>query len=133
MELPAAVLLEYRSADNRAGLLVGQSRQLTVSAEGGGGVTLDELRDFLLGLPTIPPETARQLRAIPDWRNTLPIPLPADRVNWRETTIAGNPALLIADSAGFGSAALWQRGDRVYGIAGSISTADLERVASSLR
>jgi hypothetical protein len=131
MAVPAAVLLEYRSSDNRRGLLVGQSRELAVSAE--GNVSLDEMREFLLGLPSIPPETAQKLRAIPDWRTTLPIPVPADRVSWREMTIAGGPGLLLADSAGIGSAGIWQRGDRVYGIAGSISVADLERVARSLQ
>ena len=67
------------------------------------------------------------------WRDALPIPIPADRVNWRDVTIAGGPALLLTDSMGLGSAAIWQRGDRVYGVFGSVAADDLERVANSLR
>jgi hypothetical protein len=131
MQAPAAVLLEYRSTDNRRGLMVAQTRQLSMGAE--GNATLDELRDFMLSLPSMPPETARQLRAIPDWRDALPIPIPADRVNWRDVTIGGGPGLLLTDSMGLGSAAIWQRGDRVFGIFGSVATDDPERVANSLR
>jgi hypothetical protein len=131
---PAAVLVYDRSADpaaTAASLVVGQSRAVTVGAE--GEVTLDELREFLLGLPGLPPETVRQLRAIPDWRNTLPIPVPAGQVNWRETTIAGGPGLILADNTGLGGGALWHRDDRIYGLAGPFPAPELQRVADSLR
>ena len=129
--MPAGVLLEYTGAGNGLTLVVGQAGELEVGVE--GGVTLDELRELLLGLPGLPPETARQLRAIQDWRNTLPIPVPVDQFNWQQTTIAGGPGLLLADNSGIGSGALWQRDGRVYGVAGTARVAEIQRVADSLR
>lgn len=128
---PAAALLRYEGASAESGLLIGQSRQVTGGVE--GKVSLEEMRDFLLGLPGLQPETVRQLKAIQDWKNTLPIPVPADRVNWKETTIAGGQGLLLADSTGIASAAIWERDGRVYGIAGSFKADDVQRVANSLK
>ncbi len=136
--VPAAALLTYERVDDPGlaskhgpGLLIGQARELTVRVE--GNVTLDELRTFLLGLPGLPPELKRQVEAIQDWRNTLPIPVPADQVNWREVTIAGGQGLILAENTGLGSAAIWQRDGRVAGIAGSLKVDELQRVADGLR
>ena len=128
--VPAAALLQY-SGTNGAQLLIGQARELAVGTE--GAVTLEEMRDVLLGLPGLPPETVRQLRAIQDWRNTLPLPVPADAVSWQGTTVACIPGLLLTDQVGVGSAELWQRDGRVYGVAGTPRPTEIQRVANSLR
>lgn len=129
--VPAAALLSYSDGDSGMQLLIGQSSELTAGVD--GKVTLDELREFLLGLPGLPPETVRQLRAINDWPNTLPIPVPVDQIHWRETTIAGGKGLVFSDGSGLGSAAVWQRDGRMYGVAGTFKAADIQRVADSLR
>jgi hypothetical protein len=129
--VPAAAFLEYTAPGNTQTLMLGQARELEVGVE--GNVTLDELRDFLLGLPDLPPDTVRQLRAIEDWRTTLPIPVPVDQIAWQQTTIAGGPGLLLADNTGIGSGALWQRDGRVYAVAGTAQAAEIQRVANSLR
>lgn len=132
VSVPAAVLLQYLpAASTGPGLMIGQASELTVGTE--GGVTLDELRDFLLGLPGVSPDLARQLRAIQDWRNTLPIPVPADQVNWQQATIAGGQGLILADNTGLGSGAIWQRDGRVYGVAGAATIGEIQRVADSLQ
>jgi hypothetical protein len=134
---PPAVLLEYRSGDTPVdtpfgfGMVVGQTGTVTASAE--GGVTLEELREFLLGLPGLSPETARQLRAIDDWQTTLPVPIPVDHIHWQRATIAGSPGLLLNDNTGLGSAAIWQRDGRIFGIAGAMKARELQHVAESLR
>ena len=84
-------------------------------------------------LPGLSRETARQLRSINDWRTTLPVPIPAEQVAWQPATIAGSPGLLLNDNTGLGSAAIWQRDGRVYGVAGSVTPDELRRVADSLR
>ena len=131
MWVPSAVLLQYDGADDSPGLLIGQSQELAVDVE--GNVSFDELRDFLLKLPGLPPETVRQLREIKDWRNTLPIPVPANQIQWRQATIAGGQGLILADNSGIGSAAIWQRDGRVYGVAGTVKATEIQRVADSLR
>lgn len=134
---PPAVLLKYRSGDAPVdtpfgfGLVVGEAGTLTAGAE--GGVTLEELRDFLLGLPGLSPETVRQLQAIEDWETTLPVPIPVEQINWERATIAGSPGLLLNDNTGLGSAAIWQRDGRIFGIAGAMKARELQHVAESLR
>jgi hypothetical protein len=131
VSIPPAAFVQYTGAGNNRTLMIGQARELDVGVE--GNVTLAELRDFLLGLPGLPPETVRQLRAIEDWRSTLPIPVPVDQVAWQQTTIAGGPGLLLADNSGIGSGALWQRDGRVYGVAGTARATEIQRVADNLR
>lgn len=116
-----------------APLLVGQAQELTVGVDSSNGVSLEELRTFLLGLPGVPPELASQLRAIQDWRSTLPIPVPVDTVSWQQTAIGGGQGLLLADNSGLGSGALWQRDGRIYGIAGALKAEEIRRVADGLK
>jgi hypothetical protein len=131
VSVPAAVLLQYQAQSGRPGLVIGQATELRAGVE--GRVTLDELRDFLLRLPGLPPDVVQQLRAINDWRTTLPIPVPADRVAWKQVTLGGAQGVLLSDTSGLGSAALWQRDGRVYGIVGPMTAAEIQRVAQSLR
>ena len=128
--VPAAALLEYVAADGSPRLVVGQSRELTASVQ--GSVTLEALREFLLDLPGLPPQTVRQLRAIGDWRDTLPLPVPADRIDWRSATVHGAPGLVLGDRSGLGSAVIWQRDGRIYGVAGVLRQSQVLRVAESL-
>jgi hypothetical protein len=129
-DVPAAVLLQYAGADGIPRLVVGQSRELTARAE--GAVSLEALRGFLLGLPGLPPQTVRQLEAIGDWRDTLPLPVPADRIDWRATTVQGAQGLLLGERSGLGSAVIWQRDGRIYGVAGVVRQPQVLRVAESL-
>src|SRR5436305_1835619 len=72
VSMPAAALVQYGAASERDALVIGQAGELAVGVEGPQNVSLAELRDFLLGLPEIPADTAAQLRSIGDWRTTLP-------------------------------------------------------------
>jgi hypothetical protein len=134
---PPAVLLQYRSGDAPAdspigsGLVVGEAGTVTVDVD--GGVTLNDLRQFLLQLPGLSPQTVRQLQAIDDWETTLPVPIPVDQINWERATIAGGPGLLLNDNTGLGSAAIWQHDGRIFGIVGAMKARELQRVAESLR
>ena len=129
VQIPAAAALAYQGPDG-AQLLVGQAEAVTASVE--GDVTLDEVREFLLGLPGLPPDTVRQLRAIDDWRSTLPLPVPADAVTWEDTQIGGVPGVALRGAGGFGAALLWQDGGLVRGVGGLVSPDDVRRVAESL-
>ena len=111
--------------------MIGQAGELVVDAE--GKVGLDELRDFLLGLPGLPQTTVNQLRQIKNWNQTLPIPVPVDQVNWKSVTFKGkNQGLLLNDNSGLVSAAIWHADGHLYGLAGSIKATDLKRIADGL-
>jgi hypothetical protein len=129
---PAAALLQYTQSGSREALVIGQAGELQVGVESPRNVSLQELRDFLLGLPGIPADTAAQLRSISDWRTTLPIPIPTDKVNWHPQDFDGHPGLLLNDNSGAASAAVWQADGRLYGLAGSLKATELQRVAAGL-
>jgi hypothetical protein len=142
VSIPAIALLQYEpqannggggAADRRSALIVGQAGEVTVGVE--GNASLAELRDYFLSLPEgiLPADTRDQLRKITDWQNTLPVPIPTDKVDWTGTTIGGDShALLLNDTSGLGSAAMWQSGGHIFGVAGSYRAGEIERVANSL-
>jgi len=129
--LPPVVTLEYPAADNKPAVMIGQAREVQVRVE--GSASLDEVRNFLLGLPNVPPELARQLRSIQDWTSTLPIPVPVDKMTWQETTITGAPAYILNDNTGLGSGVIWQRDGRILGVAGPLKATELRKIAESLK
>jgi hypothetical protein len=130
VNVPAGALLAYRGATADQRVTIGQAGEVTAGVE--GNATLEELRDYLLGLPGLPPEAVAQLRAIQDWRTTLPIPVPPGNVSWQNTTVAGAPALMLADPTGLGSGVIWQRDGRIYGVAGNFRSPEILRVANGI-
>jgi anti-sigma factor RsiW len=133
VSMPAAALFQYTESSSRDALVIGQAGELQVGVDSPRNVSLEELRDFLLGLPGLPADTAAQLRSISDWKTTLPIPIPADKVHWQSASFGGHPGLLLNDNSGVASAAVWQADGHLYGLAGSLKATDLQRVAASLR
>ena len=129
---PPMAMLRYAAADGKPAVMVGQTSDVQVAVE--GAATLDEIRQYLLSVPGMPAEVAAQLRAIQNWENTLPIPVPADKIAWRETTIHGGQGLVLTDNTGLGSAALWrQPNGRIYGVAGPLKGDELQRVVDTVR
>jgi hypothetical protein len=129
---PAAAMLEYSAKDTHQMLMIGQAGELVIDVQ--GQVTLDELRDFLLGMPGLPPETVRQLKQIRNWKEALPVPIRTDQIHWQPETFTkdNSRGLLLNDNTGVGSAAIWQSGGKLYGVAGSVKASELKRVADSL-
>jgi hypothetical protein len=131
VSIPSAAILSYGSGGtSKQELIVAEAGELVVDVQ--GNVSLPEMRDFLLGLPGLPPAVVSQLRQIDNWNDTLPIPVPVDQVNWQKTTINGSKGLLLNDNSGVGSAAVWHADGHLYGVAGTLRANDLRRVANSL-
>jgi hypothetical protein len=131
VRMPAMVTLRYSGADGKPGLMIGQSGEVTADVE--GGATLEEARQFLLGLPSLSPDVIRQLQDIKDWRNTLPLPIPDDKVSWQPTTVAGVSGVRLEDKTGLGTVLVWQRDGHTHGVAGPHDANELRRVANGLR
>ena len=131
VSLPPVVMLEYSSSDGKPAVAIGEAREVQVGVE--GNVTLDEVRSFLLSMPGLPDDLARQLRSIQDWRSTLPIPIPVDKISWQDATVAGSPGYILNDNTGLGSAVIWQRNGQILGVAGPMKATDLRKLAESLR
>jgi hypothetical protein len=130
IQVPALVVQEFAGRDGGPALLVGKAGMLGLDTE--GGASLEELREVVLGLPGLPAETVAQLRAIGDWRNTLPLPVPTDEVRWEPANVAGAEALSFADPSGRLHALLWQRYGYIWGVAGVVGADEARDVANSL-
>jgi hypothetical protein len=130
VSIPSAVILEYGDKQSKKGLVVAQAAEVVADVQ--GKVSLLELRDFLLGLPGLPPAVVSQLKGIQGWSDTLPIPVPVDQVHWQTTTINKSQGLLLKDNSGAGSAAIWHADHHLYGVAGSIKSDQLQQLADSM-
>ncbi len=136
VSIPTAAILEYGgnkasgNAGNTPALVVAEAGELTVETQ--GKVSLPEMRDFLLGLPGLPPTVVSQLKAINSWTDTLPIPVPVDQVQWKPITINGAQGLQLDDNSGIGSAVIWHANGHLYGVAGTLKAKDLKPFVDSL-
>jgi hypothetical protein len=130
VQVPAAVVQQFAGRDGVPALLVGKAGTVGLTTE--GGASLEELREVVLGLPGLPAETVAQLRAVGDWRTTLPLPVPSDQVRSRPATVDGAEAVSFADQSGRLNALLWQRGGHIWGVAGVIDSDEALDVADSL-
>ena len=98
-----------------------------------GTASINELRDFLLSLPNIPPSLVSQLKSIDLNSGTIPIPLPP-QITAQHVTIQGAPGLLLADNTPIGGGVLWQTHDMIYAVGGAVGNAtQLMETANSLR
>ena len=130
VQVPAVVVQQFAGRDGGPALLVGKAGVVGLGTE--GGASLEELREVVLGLPGLPAETVAELRAIGDWRSTLPLPVPTDEVRWSPTRVEGAEAIDFADPTGRLHALLWQRNDHIWGVAGVVSSGEARNVANSL-
>lgn len=120
ISVPGSVVVQYTHGQDQL-LFVAEAGQLVAEAEGGD---LAAIREYVLSRPEVPDDLARQLLAIDDWATTVPIPVPIDAPSWRDTTVAGRPALVIEDP--MGSGLLWQGDGRMHAVGGT--GADMEQL-----
>jgi hypothetical protein len=84
--------------------------------------SLNELRDFMLSLPNLPPQLVSQLRQIDLNSGTIPIPIPP-QISAQRVTIHGASGLLLADNTPIGGAVVWQTRGMIYALGGNIGNA----------
>ena len=111
-------------------LIIAEGRPPLVQSD---GVTVEQLQQYLLAQPGITPQLAAEIKAIKDPTSTLPIPIPVDMATSKNVTVQGVQGVFIGDSTGLGSAVIWQKDGIVYGVAGTLSEAEIMAVANSLR
>jgi hypothetical protein len=97
------------------------------------GVPFDTARDYLLDLPGMPEEVARQLQGYSADGTTLPLPVPADEATASETDVDGVPATLLRSRDGAFTAVVWVDEGVVTAVAGSLSDDEVLSVARGLR
>lgn len=126
VNVPAAVVLEYKNADGER-VLVGQmnSPELSFPDE----LDMNQLREEILRFPGLPTDLVAQLRAIDDWENTLIIPIP-EGAESDDVTINGEPGLLIEHD--LGAAVLWEKDGMLYAVIGQVSADAVQDIAESM-
>jgi hypothetical protein len=111
-------------------LIIVQSRAPLVTSN---GATVQELRDYALAQPGIPPSVAAQIRAIGDPISTLLVPIGADLQNARAVTVRGTQGYLVGDQTGLGSAVFWLERGFVFAALGPLTESDLLTLVNALR
>ncbi|HBE28344.1 MAG TPA: hypothetical protein DDW25_05575 [Ktedonobacter sp.] len=97
-----------------------------------GSASLNELRDFMLSLPNLPPQLVTQLRQIDLNSGTIPIPVPP-QITAQHISIHGAAGLLLADNTPIGGAVVWQTHGMIYALGGNYGNASqLLTTANSL-
>ncbi len=111
-------------------LVVGQAKAPTISSD---GVTVDELRSYLLSQPGISPQLAAAIRAIGDPSSTLPVPVPAELAISHPVTVQGVQGLYVGDNTGIASAVIWQKDGMMFEVIGSFTESQALSIANSMR
>lgn len=131
---PALVEIYGGAAPSGSGLLseapalvILQTRTPTVSST---GATAQQLVDYLLSQPGVPPEVAAQVRAIKDPSTTFPVFIPAGLATSRQVQVQGVQGLLV--DAGILSGVVWQRNGVIYAVGGQLTPDQVLAIANSL-
>ena len=113
-----------------APLIIVQAKAPVVTSN---GATVQELRDYALAQPGIPPSVAAQIRAIGDPIGTLLVPVGIDVQSARTVTIRGTQGYMIGDQTGLGSGLFWLERGYVIAVMGSLKESDLIALVNALR
>jgi len=111
-------------------LVVGQAKAPVVTSD---GVTVDQLRTYLLQQPGVSPQLAAAIRAIGDPASTLPVPVPAELAVSHPVTVQGVQGLFIGDNTGIASAIIWQKDGMMFEVIGSLTERQALDIANSMR
>ncbi len=130
LTIPTQVVIEYRTQNGAPSLMMGQGHSPVLEAP--PGLNVEDLRRQVLSMPGLPPELAAQLQALADWQHTAVIPLPKDQALSKEVAVDGVTGLYIQGNSGSGNALLWQKGEVLYGMAGTLTADELVAAANSL-
>ncbi len=127
---PDSTAASRGQADAIPTLIVGQAKAPTVSSD---GVTVDQLRAYLLSQPGISPQLAAAIRAIGDPSSTLPVPVPAELAISHPVTVQGVQGLFVGDNTGIAGAVIWQKDGMMFEVIGSFNESQALAIANSMR
>ncbi len=107
-----------------------------------GSASLQELRDFILSLPNLPPQLVAQLKQINLNNGTIPLPVPAG-IQTQSVTVHNTSGLLLSSSKTksvenieqfpAGNMLVWQENGIIYALGGiTVNASQLLAAANSL-
>lgn len=124
----AGVEIAYPAANNTdTRFMVMEAPSPVVSAT--GKASLEDLRNFLLSLPHLPPELVAQLKQIDLSTGTVPVPVPSG-MDAKSVAVHGTSGLLLSSNVSVsvenvkkfpaGGVVLWQQNGNVYAVGGIV-------------
>lgn len=111
------------------GLVVARAVAPAASSD---GVSFDAATDYLLSLPGLPADVARQLRAFARDGSTLPVVTPASELDSTSTEVDGEPATLFASRDSAVSGVVWVDDGKITAVGGTLTGAEVLAVARGL-
>lgn len=96
------------------------------------GASVADIKSALLAQPGLSPAVRSAISSIDDPKGNLPIPIPAGYVNSHSVKVQGVNGTAFGDNTGLGSAVVWIKDGRVYGVAGTVTEDQVLAVANSL-
>jgi hypothetical protein len=113
-----------------SGLILVQAKAPVVTSD---GASVDELRDYALQQPGVPPGLAAQIRAIGDPVRTLMVPVGMDTQRAHAVTVRGTQGYAASDETGLGTGVFWLEHGNVMAAFGSLNESELLQVVNGLR
>lgn len=108
-------------------LVIAQTRAPTVDST---GASAQQLEDYLLSQPGVPPDLAAQVKAIKDPSATLPIPIPEGLATNENIQVNGVQGVLIKSALGAG--VVWVKNGVIYAVGGQLTSDQVVAIATSL-
>ena len=96
------------------------------------GVPFETVRDYLLSVPGLPDDVAAQLRTFAADGETLPLPVPEDRVTSTPAEVDGRPATVLQTRDQAFAAVVWVEDGVATVVAGSLGPDEVLSVAEGL-
>jgi hypothetical protein len=97
------------------------------------GASVADIKSALLAQPGLSPTMRAAINSFDTPQGNLPIPIPAGYVNSHSVKVQGVNATAFGDNTGLGSAVIWIKGGRVYGVAGTLTEDQVLAIANGLR
>ena len=97
------------------------------------GVGFEAVRDYLLSLPGLPDDVAARLGVFTADGDTLPLPVPADRVTTSSAQVGGVPATVLTTRDRTMAGVVWVEDGVVTAVAGSLDVDEVLSIARGLR
>ena len=97
------------------------------------GVPFETAREYLLSMPGLPPNVAKQLRTFTADGTTLPVIVNSDEGVSSQTSVHGRPATLLTNRGNALNGVVWIEDGVINAVGGSISADEVLTVARGLR
>lgn len=110
-------------------LFVAEMRSPQVSST---GASVADIKSALLAQPGLSPNVRTAIEEIDSPTGNLPLPVPAGLANAHAVQVQGVNGTAVGDNTGLGSAIVWIKHGRVYGVAGTLTEDQLLAVANGL-